>query len=311
MLKYIVIFALLLTNINSFTPLCRFAGSSYNRKHYVNVISHKHEKISAVQLQASSVDVEGSSNEKENLPVVNKSEEEDEDDDDDDEWEYEEFEILTNEDFYGSEWKVGTLKDKQDKIEETWVRLLQEGDQAIWGDGAKGTWNLDVPNQFLSVSKETFGGWGGKKIWACQLDDFYYLEGTVRGWAPWQAANVFAQWQARRLNVDKEEAGVAPWFERMENPDDGELEESSETDEKETEESKDGASEGVKASIDSKLEEDISKADDVSEKKVSSSEAETEINEKEESNETENDNEAESESKMKEDDSKVDGKNDV
>ena len=137
-------------------------------------------------------------------------------DDDDEEWEYEEFEVLNVEDFYGSEWKVGTLNDNSNKIQETWVRLLQEDDQAIWGDGAKGKWKLDVPNQFLSISKETFGGWGGKKIWACQLDDYYYLEGTVRGWAPWMAATVFAQWQARRLGVDKDEAGTAPWFEREE-----------------------------------------------------------------------------------------------
>merc|ERR1719444_784456 len=93
--------------------------------------------------------------------VANDVEEEEEDDD---EWEYEEFEILVNEDFYGSEWKVGTLKKDKDKIDETWVRLLQDGDQAIWGDGAKGKWKLDVPNQFLTVSKETIGGWGGKKV---------------------------------------------------------------------------------------------------------------------------------------------------
>ena len=137
-------------------------------------------------------------------------------DEDEDDWEYEEFEALSVEDFYGSEWKVGTLRDNSDKIEETWVRLLQDGDQAIWGDGAKGKWKLDVPNQFLTLSKETFGGWGGKKIWACQLEDYYFIEGTVRGWAPWSAANVFAQWQARRLGVDEGEAGIAPWFEREE-----------------------------------------------------------------------------------------------
>lgn len=156
--------------------------------------------------------------------VANDVEEEEEED----EWEYEEFEILVNEDFYGSEWKVGTLLKDKNKIDETWVRFLQDGDQAIWGDGAKGKWKLDVPNQFLTVSKETIGGWGGKKVWACQLDDYYYLEGTVRGWAPWAAANVFAQWQARRLGVEKDEAGIAPWFERENEETEEEVDESGE-----------------------------------------------------------------------------------
>mmetsp|Transcript_5631 Transcript_5631/g.8099 ORF Transcript_5631/g.8099 Transcript_5631/m.8099 type:complete len:251 (-) Transcript_5631:145-897(-) len=140
-------------------------------------------------------------------------EENDEDDDDDDEWEYEEFENLTEADFYGSEWKVGTVwANKSDKIEETWVRLLADDMQAIWGDGAKGKWSIDLASQFLSISKDNFGGWRGKKIWAGVVDDYYYLQGTIRGWNPIKPASVMGQWQAKRLGVDKGEAGVAPWF---------------------------------------------------------------------------------------------------
>jgi hypothetical protein len=139
-------------------------------------------------------------------------------DDDDDEWEYEEFENLAESDFYGSEWKVGTVMDNKGKIEETWCRLVvQDGEFiAVWGDGGKGKWNFDTASQFLSMTKDTFGGWLGKQLWAGNVDDFYYLSGTVRGWSPISPANVVGQWQAIRLGIEKDEAGVAPWFEEDE-----------------------------------------------------------------------------------------------
>jgi len=151
------------------------------------------------------------------------------DDDDDDEWDYEEYEDLVEADFYGSEWKVGTVMDgdpsstKKLKIEETWCRLLveeveqgigkQQLQRCIWGDGGRGKWKFDRGSQFLSLTKETYGGWLGKRIWAGTVTDFYYLDGSVRGWSPISPATVVGQWQAKRLGVDKGEAGKAPWFE--------------------------------------------------------------------------------------------------
>jgi len=82
----------------------------------------------------------------------------------------------------------------------------------VWGDGAKGTWTLDVTSQFFSISKETFGGWFGKKIWAGSMDDYYFLQGSIRGWNPVSPASVLGSWQMKRLGVSPEEAGVAPWF---------------------------------------------------------------------------------------------------
>lgn len=154
------------------------------------------------------------------------------DDDDDEEWEYEEYENLNESDFYGSEWKVGTLMDGSKKIAETWCRLVvKEGKfVAVWGDSSDGKWNFDPASQFLSISKDSFGGWLGKRIWAGTVDDFYFVEGTVRGWSPISPASVVGQWQAKRLGVDPEEAGVAPWFERANEPE--------ETEEKKSEESK-------------------------------------------------------------------------
>lgn len=137
-------------------------------------------------------------------------------DDDDEEYEYVEYDILQESDFVGSEWLMGTVWDnKPDKIEETWVRLVFDNDKnvAYWGDKSQGTWSLDVASQFLSMSKE---GWLGKQIWATTVDDYYYLQGTVRGWTYWQPASVLAQWQAKRLGVDPQEAGTAPWFEEQE-----------------------------------------------------------------------------------------------
>jgi hypothetical protein len=134
----------------------------------------------------------------------------------DEEWEFEEYERLSESDFYGSEWKVGTLMEGSKTIDETWCRCAVQDGQfiAVWGDGSDGRWNFDAGSQFFSITKESFGGWFGKKIWAGTVDDYYFMEGTVRGWSPIQPASVIGQWQMKRLGVDPEEAGVAPWFSR-------------------------------------------------------------------------------------------------
>lgn len=151
--------------------------------------------------------------------------EEEEDDDDDDEYEFVEYDILTEPEFMGSEWLVGTVMDNDpNKIVETWVRLATDKDGknvAIWGDGAQGTWSLDVANQFLSMSKENIFG---KDIWAGVVDDYYFTMGTVRGWSFISPASVRGQWQAKRLGVDPDEAGTPPWFETEEDDDDEEEE---------------------------------------------------------------------------------------
>ena len=137
----------------------------------------------------------------------------DDDHDDDEEYEYIEYEDLAESDFIGSEWRVGTCWDNNpNRIDETWSRLEIKADKnvAVWGDNSKGSWNFDVPSQFLTISKEFL--WG-KKIWAGVVDDYYFLRGTVRGWTYVTAAAVEGQWQAMRLGVDPEEAGTPPWFE--------------------------------------------------------------------------------------------------
>lgn len=154
------------------------------------------------------------------------SEDSSSDDEDDDEYEYIEYEILTEKEFMGSEWLVGTVMEtRPDKIVETWCRLATKEDGknvAIWGDGSQGTWSLDVANQFLSMSKENFFG---KDIWAGVVEDYYFTAGTVRGWSIISPADVKGQWQAKRLGVDPDEAGTPPWFEI----DEDEEEESSES----------------------------------------------------------------------------------
>jgi hypothetical protein len=132
--------------------------------------------------------------------------------DDDEEYEYVELDYLAETEFLGSEWLIGTCMDKNpNKIVETWCRLAVDKNGknvAIWGDNSEGTWNWDVASQFLSFSKEAL--WG-KDIWAGVVDDYYYMQGTVRGWSFFSAAKVVAQWQAKRLGVDPEEAGIAFW----------------------------------------------------------------------------------------------------
>ena len=141
---------------------------------------------------------------------------EEDDDDDDDEYEYVEYDSLTEREFIGSEWLVGTNWDRNPgRIDETWARLAVDGkgkNVVIWGDKSEGVWTLDVATQFLSLSKENL--LAGKEIWACTITDYYYLQGTVRGWKYWSAAEVVGQWQAKRLGVDsRDEAGTPPWFE--------------------------------------------------------------------------------------------------
>lgn len=133
---------------------------------------------------------------------------------DEDEFEYVEYDALGETEFVGSEWLVGTNWDsRRDKIDETWVRLVvdEKGKNVCyWGDKSQGKWALDVSTQFLSVSKESFFG---KQIWAGVVEDYYFQQGTVRGWNYLASASVVGQWQGKRLGVDPEEAGVAPWFE--------------------------------------------------------------------------------------------------
>lgn len=139
-----------------------------------------------------------------------------EEEDEEEEWELVEYENLNESDFVGSEWKMGTAWNKRNDIDTTWVRLVvdekTDKNLAVWGDGGQGTWKVDEASQFFTVSQDTFGGWGGKKIWAGPIEDFYYLQGTVRGWNIITPAAVLAQWQMIRLGVDREEAGAAPWF---------------------------------------------------------------------------------------------------
>eukprot|EP00569_Conticribra_weissflogii_P006994 CAMPEP_0171335920 /NCGR_PEP_ID=MMETSP0878-20121228/5653_1 /TAXON_ID=67004 /ORGANISM="Thalassiosira weissflogii, Strain CCMP1336" /LENGTH=272 /DNA_ID=CAMNT_0011837263 /DNA_START=24 /DNA_END=842 /DNA_ORIENTATION=- len=148
----------------------------------------------------------------------------DDEDEEEEEWIEEEFELLTERDFFDTEWKIGTVLDSSpDSIATTWVRLTttDEGTNiATWGNSnkiiARGKWAIDVPSQFFSISRESLGGWFGKQIWAGTLEDYYFMEGTVRGWSPISPASVIGQWQGIRLGVSKEERGVAPWFAREE-----------------------------------------------------------------------------------------------
>lgn len=137
--------------------------------------------------------------------------------DDDDDFEYVEYDNLSEADLVGSEWLVGTnLNRKPDEIKETWVRLIQDSsgkNKCVWGDTSEGVWSIDVASQYVSMSKNYL--WG-KSIWAGVASDYYYLQGTVRSWTYFSAAEVDGQWQARRLGCDAEEAGVAPWFEDVE-----------------------------------------------------------------------------------------------
>jgi hypothetical protein len=231
------------TSVHSWTtaPISSFTRSAARRPSSLDrlrPLSSPAAKYAPLSSQAVSVDSDSANtditadddnvNDNDNTEIENNNEENEEEDDDDDEYEYVEFDSLAEADFAGSEWLVGTVfEGKENKpIDETWVRLFvtEEGKNlAFWGDNSEGTWNFDVASQFLTMSKDNLFG---KRIWACTTEDFYYLSGTVRGWTYLQSARVLAQWQARRLGVDPEEAGVAPWFEEQDEDDEDTVAES-------------------------------------------------------------------------------------
>ena len=150
-----------------------------------------------------------------NTSNSNKKDKETNDNDDDDtDFEYVEYERLAEIDFIGSEWLVGTnFNQRPNVIQETWVRLIQDEtsgkNKCVWGDNSEGVWSVDAASQYVSMSKNYL--WG-KTIWAGVAEDYYFLQGTVRAWTYVSAAEVVGQWQSRRLGIEPEEAGVAPWF---------------------------------------------------------------------------------------------------
>ena len=220
------LFFLLLTSFNflaTIKPNAAFTIQSLKHSPSLTKVSSSNE-CSSCNGQHFSIYPHLRSNRKSKISLLSSSdvinneskalEDSDDDDDEEDEWEFEEYEDLRETDFYNSEWKVGTLMDGSNNIEETWTRLIvQDGEFiCVWGDGSNGKWNFDAASQFLSMSKDSFGGWLGKRIWAGSVDDFYYVQGTIRGWSPISPASVIGQWQAKRLGVDKDEVGLAPWF---------------------------------------------------------------------------------------------------
>jgi len=166
-----------------------------------SLVSKTHGHGTSARRSSIDTETDGTSN------ALSETSEEEED-----EYEEVEFEYMLYDDMLGSEWKIGDLMEDKKQINEYWFRLLTN-EEVVWGDNSKGKWKLDERAQFLTISKESFGGWLGKKIWACNLVDFYYLEGTIRGWTPLEAATVKGQWQAKRLGCTDEERGPAPWFE--------------------------------------------------------------------------------------------------
>ncbi|CAB9514632.1 expressed unknown protein [Seminavis robusta] len=188
----------------------------------------------------SKSDSEATSSKKDSevTPKAVSSEADDDEEDDDDEFEFIEYDDLTEADFLGSEWMVGTCWDSNNnQIKETWVRLAVKGDKnlAVWGDNSEGTWSLDAASQFLAISKNFI--WG-KQIWAGVVDDYYFVQGTVRGWTYLTPASVLGQWQGKRLGVDPEEAGTAPWFLLEEDDEDNKEEKADDDEEEEQPESK-------------------------------------------------------------------------
>lgn len=133
------------------------------------------------------------------------------------EYEYIEYDELTEKQFMGSVWLVGTNEadnegNVTDKVTETKLFLTtddQDKKVAMWGDCSKGKWYIDNGN-FLASKESLFG----RRYWTCYADDFYFMEGTIQGWSLISPAMKLGMFQAIRLDVDKEVMGEAPWIRR-------------------------------------------------------------------------------------------------
>mmetsp|Transcript_31211 Transcript_31211/g.41301 ORF Transcript_31211/g.41301 Transcript_31211/m.41301 type:complete len:249 (-) Transcript_31211:447-1193(-) len=121
-------------------------------------------------------------------------------------------------DFVNTTWVVATMWDAKGQVDTTKVFLRDDG-TCIWLNGAEGTWRLNTRRRAISIYRDFKFGWGGKRIFSTALDQPYsgvYLNGTIKGWAPWSPAKIWGVWQAVKQGTDFEKWGMPPWYE--ENP---------------------------------------------------------------------------------------------
>lgn len=78
---------------------------------------------------------------------------------------------------------------------------MKEDGSVIWLNKAKGSWRLRTKSRDLVFYRDFLLGWNGKRIFAAKLLDNscdIYLEGEIKGWAPFMSLDTMGYFQAVR-----------------------------------------------------------------------------------------------------------------
>lgn len=121
-------------------------------------------------------------------------------------------------DFEDSSWTVGIQwKSKPYEIYTTKVALKKDG-SVVWLDKGQGSWSLRTRSRDLVFYRDFFWNWNGKRIYSAKLLNNtcdMYLEGVIKGWAPFLQLGIYGHFQAVRRGVTIDEnTPRPPWEDR-------------------------------------------------------------------------------------------------
>lgn len=80
------------------------------------------------------------------------------------------------------------------------VALKKDG-SVVWLDRGKGSWAMRSKSRDLVFYRDFFWNWNGKRIYSAKLLDNtcdLYLEGVIKGWAPFVQLGIYGYFQAVR-----------------------------------------------------------------------------------------------------------------
>ncbi|CAM9717096.1 unnamed protein product [Sphacelaria rigidula] len=119
-------------------------------------------------------------------------------------------------DFQDSSWTLGIQwKSKPYEIFTTKVALKKDG-SVVWLDRGKGSWAMRSKSRDLVFYRDFFWNWNGKRIYSAKLLDNtcdLYLEGVIKGWAPFVQLGIYGYFQAVRRDVKIDENSPRPPWE--------------------------------------------------------------------------------------------------
>jgi len=136
--------------------------------------------------------------------------------------------LYDEEDIANSTWEIASFfkqdydrlkRGDQTAVYRTVVRC-NDDDTVAWADLSwprqQGTWRFDG-DAYLTIRRSLGGGLLGRRLFKTYaLRNYYYCEGIIQGWRPWQPIEQLGFFQARRLGFSDAERGPPPWLDRTE-----------------------------------------------------------------------------------------------